>query len=829
MTATETTDPVIRPTLAPSKVVPIPPLISMGITLVTLAVAGVGAQRMGFEAKATWTFVCVIWMAVFATVATLMLHSQRRYQILTEALLVSILERSKAGRVVFDETGTPLCANTEFARMTGGLTDDKGLRRLFLDPRQSDDIYEGLWRKASRGEEARGDLMGAGGAWYNISVSPVENWPGFVQWRIANITRRKLAEEEQRTERNKLIDFLDNAPGGFFSVDEHGAFLFANRTFAEWVGSTTDELKNGTRRLHEFLAQPPAEGMPYDLVPEGGNAQHGEVLFRSLSGTLFPASVTQTVVVDDDGSIRTRAVVHDLLKEREMQDALAQSQRRFQRFFEDAPIAIALVDRLGAVIECNDMMAVMTARPLAEAKGLTLADLLATADRARVAAMLVGGEVPTHPVEVRLAGDHETVAQLFVRVLHDPGTGDDTFILHFIDFTERKNLETQFAQSQKMQAVGQLAGGIAHDFNNLLTAMIGFCDLLLLRHKPGDSSFGDIMQIKQNANRAANLVRQLLAFSRQQTLQPRVLDVTDALTELLHLLRRLIGENIELKMVHGRDLGLVRVDQGQLEQVLINLCVNARDAMPRGGKLTIKTMNRKTRTNLRLSGEDMPPGDWVVISVTDTGTGIPPNILTRIFEPFFSTKEVGSGTGLGLSTVYGIVRQTGGYVNVESTVGEGTVFWIYLPRHEAEEKAIPTAEIQQEKTAGDLTGIGQILLVEDEDAVRMFSARALRNKGYQVSEAASGEAALTVLAEAATPMDLLITDVIMPNMDGPTLVNEVRRTQPGLKVIFISGYTEDKVRSQFASDEEIHFLPKPFTLKQLAVKVKEVMFPGENG
>ena len=238
-------------------------------------------------------------------------------------------------------------------------------------------------------------------------------------------------------------------------------------------------------------------------------------------------------------------------------------------------------------------------------------------------------------------------------------------------------------------------------------------------------------------------------------------------------------------------------------------------------------MNRKTRTGLRLSGEDMPPGDWVVISVTDTGTGIPPNILTRIFEPFFSTKEVGSGTGLGLSTVYGIVRQTGGYVNVESTVGEGTVFWIYLPRHEAEQKAEPAAEVPQEKTAGDLTGIGQILLVEDEDAVRMFSARALRNKGYQVSEAASGEAALAVLTEARTPMDLLITDVIMPNMDGPTLVSEVRRTQPDLKVIFISGYTEDKVRSQFASDEEIHFLPKPFTLKQLAVKVKEVMFPVE--
>jgi two-component system cell cycle sensor histidine kinase/response regulator CckA len=379
-----------------------------------------------------------------------------------------------------------------------------------------------------------------------------------------------------------------------------------------------------------------------------------------------------------------------------------------------------------------------------------------------------------------------------------------------------------------MQAVGQLAGGIAHDFNNLLTAMIGFCDLLLLKHKPGDPSFGDIMQIKQNANRAANLVRQLLAFSRQQTLQPRVLDVTDALTELLHLLRRLIGENIELKMIHGRELGLIKADQGQFEQVLINLCVNARDAMPRGGKLTIRTSNRRSRTPIRLAGEEMPAGEWVVISVADTGTGIPPEIIGRIFEPFFSTKEVGSGTGLGLSTVYGIVRQTGGYVHVESIPGEGTTFFIYLPRHvevESQQVAPPAPDSGQEKSGGDLTGAGHILLVEDEDAVRMFSARALRNKGYEVHEANSGEAALNVMATTEKPIDLLITDVIMPQMDGPTLVEVVRRTQPDLKVIFISGYTEDRVRSQFAANEEIHFLAKPFTLKQLASKVKEVMFP----
>src|SRR6185437_16020717 len=322
--------------------------------------------------------------------------------------------------------------------------------------------------------------------------------------------------------------------------------------------------------------------------------------------------------------------------------------------------------------------------------------------------------------------------------------GQSGVILHFIDTTEQKSLEVQFAQSQKMQAVGQLAGGVAHDFNNLLTAMIGFCDLLLLRFRPGDPSFADIMQIKQNANRAANLVRQLLAFSRQQTLQPRVLNITDVLAELSHLLRRLIGENIELKMVHGRDLGLVKVDQGQLEQVIINLVVNARDAMRGGGTLTVRTSNITNADPTHSGHEIMPPGDYVLIEVEDTGEGIPKENLVRIFEPFFSTKEVGSGTGLGLSTVYGIVKQTGGFVFVDSAPGRGATFTIYLPRHQASEALLaPRNELAEGgATARDLTGAGTVLLVEDEDPVRLFSARALRNKGYRVIEAKSGEAAL---------------------------------------------------------------------------------------
>ncbi len=352
--------------------------------------------------------------------------------------------------------------------------------------------------------------------------------------------------------------------------------------------------------------------------------------------------------------------------------------------------------------------------------------------------------------------------------------------------------------------------------------MIGFCDLLLQRHSAKDPSFADIMQIKQNANRAANLVRQLLAFSRQQTLQPKVLDPTDILAELSHLLRRLIGANIELKITHARDLWPVKVDQSQFEQVIINLAVNARDAMGGGGTLSISTRNVAAGDRIPPSHAPMPRGDYSVVEVLDSGHGIDKENLDRIFEPFFTTKEVGEGTGLGLSTVYGIVKQTGGYIFVDSAEGEGARFTIYLPR------AVPaenTDAVEAEDTAGappapDLT----VLLVEDEDAVRMFGARALRNKGYQVVEAASGEDALDILDAGEEPIDVLITDVVMPGLDGPALIRKVRETRPDMRVIFISGYTEDSFRQRLDDTTvEIDFLPKPFSLEQLAVKVKDVL------
>ena len=501
-------------------------------------------------------------------------------------------------------------------------------------------------------------------------------------------------------------------------------------------------------------------------------------------------------------------------------------------FLREAPIGVGLIDGAGQVIDGNETFARPAGTELATLRRQGLKPFMGEAAWSVFTAYLetsVGSEsvVPAGgATEIELGAEGGTFVSLYVRRVEGRAAPDaqrNRFALYLIDVSSRKALERQFVQSQKMQAVGQLAGGVAHDFNNLLTAMTGYCDLLLLRHRPGDQSFADIMQIRQNVNRAANLVRQLLAFSRQQTMIPRVLDVTEALADLSHLLRRLIGETIVMEIMHGRDLKPVKVDQGQIEQVVINLVVNARDAMPDGGKVTMRTYNVTVTAPVREGEEVMPSGVYVMIEVADTGTGIPPENLGRIFEPFFSTKEVGAGTGLGLATVYGIVKQTGGYIFVDSKVGEGTTFSIYLPAYDGTEQAVNALSEERVVADGDLTGSGTILLVEDEDPVRLFGARALRNKGYKVLESRSAEAALALLADADETIDLLITDVVMPGMDGPSLVRIVRETMPDLPVICISGYSEDALRQRISQAADIHFLPKPFSLKQLAGKVKDVL------
>ncbi|MGC1822879.1 MAG: response regulator, partial [Pseudolabrys sp.] len=447
------------------------------------------------------------------------------------------------------------------------------------------------------------------------------------------------------------------------------------------------------------------------------------------------------------------------------------------------------------------------------------------------------GQSDIAPVEAALTGNAERWANFFVQAVEEEDRDGEAAIVYALETTAQRTLENRFQQQQKMESVGQLAGGIAHDFNNVLSAIMMATDFLLNAHKPTDPSFKDIMQIKQNANRAAALVRQLLAFSRKQTLRPQVLDLGETLSDLGMLLKRLIGEKVTLETVHGRDLWPVKVDISQFEQVIVNLAVNARDAMPDGGKVILRTANVPAEECGKFAYKGMPNADYVLVEVSDTGTGIPPDIIEKIFEPFFTTKEVGKGTGLGLSTVYGIVKQTGGFIYADSQPGS-TSFRIFLPRHipgvdevvpqipageaPAIAEAIAAADKMARAATADLTGQGTILLVEDEEGLRALNARGLSSRGYTVLEAGNGVEAIEAFARHGR-VDLVVSDVVMPEMDGPTLLKELRRRDPNVKIIFVSGYAEEAFSKNLPSQEQYAFLAKPFTLKQLVAEVKKTL------
>jgi two-component system cell cycle sensor histidine kinase/response regulator CckA len=494
-------------------------------------------------------------------------------------------------------------------------------------------------------------------------------------------------------------------------------------------------------------------------------------------------------------------------------------------------MAIATVDRSGAVVRANARFAKLAQSLNPEgAANKSIFRAVNARDRHLLIAAInqaAEGQGDIPPVEAMLDGARERWGQFFVTAVEEDERETEAAIVYMLETTERRALENQISQSQKMDMVGQLAGGIAHDFNNVLSAIMMANDFLLNAHKPTDPSFQDIMQIKQNANRAAALVRHLLAFSRKQTLRPQVLDLGESLSDIQNLLKRLIGEKVKLEVLHGRDLWPIKADLSQFEQVIVNLAVNARDAMPEGGKLTVQTANVTAEESAQLAYKGMPAAEYVRIDISDTGSGIAPDIVDKIFEPFFSTKEVGKGTGLGLSTVYGIVKQTGGFIYVDSEADHGTSFHIFLPRHHPEQDDQPDAAAKEPaaeaKPRADLTGQGTILLVEDEEGLRSLNARGLRSRGYSVIEASNGVEAMEALEQENGAVDLVVSDVVMPEMDGPTLLKTMRGRNPDLKIIFVSGYAEDAFGKSLPENQQFAFLPKPFTLSQLVAAVKETM------
>ncbi len=687
-------------------------------------------------------------------------------------LLGLLVEEDDDGLAVTDRAGVVVYANPAYLELAGGARDGflPGIDRLFRTPEAGSAVFR-LARAARDGQRLEEVVPqaagGAGTGRFRVAVRPFSAAPDLAVWRIS-----------------ATLEEPAPAPPAQCDAEPAAASMELDDPPRQERPSETQEAP---------VSQAEADDPSAAAVPDV--AMRGEI----AETTDFPIPEAER---------RTSSP--------------RRAGERLARFFDNAPVGIVIVRPDGVIEVANAAFRAM-AEP-APAIGGQLLDGIAEDDRAEVAARIreAATRRSARPlVEIRLTGPGERFAQLYVSRIEEGA--EPSIVLYFIDTTEQKNLELQFAQSQKMQAVGQLAGGIAHDFNNLLTAILGFCDLLLVRHRPGDPSFGDVMQIKQNANRAANLVRQLLAFSRKQTLRPKVLVLTDELSELSSLLRRLLGERIELRVLHGRNLYPVRVDQGQFEQVIINLAVNARDAMPDGGTLTIRTANVPIAEARKLGHALMPPAEYVLIETSDTGTGIPKEHIGKIFEPFFTTKEVGKGTGLGLSTVYGIVKQTGGFIFPDSDSGRGATFRIYLPRHEPATAAVAQPGAEEREAPSDLSGKGTLLLVEDEDAVRAFAARALANRGYTVLEAGDGLKGLEIVQQHAGPIDLVITDVVMPNMDGPALLQEIRNHRPDIRIVFMSGYAEEAFRKSMQRDEGFIFLPKPFSLKQLASTVKEAL------
>jgi two-component system cell cycle sensor histidine kinase/response regulator CckA len=823
---------------------------SVGLVVIlalALAVAAVGLAMVSRQIAEPFVLAILAALAVvgvfclFAGAVGILYFGQRHAR---NDLTKAFADNLPQGALIADSAGRVLYANQSYRELLGldsETTVPSPDRAFGGNPHLSEAIFR-LARAAQQGrrlkEEFRlpppGEVQDEAGItprWFRISVQPMPPDPAsgrkgaLTVWQVDEITQDRVREESSFAKVQAAIDYLDNAPAGFFTADADGRIEYLNATLAQWLGLDLSEVANRPLKLAQIMSDDSAALIAGAGRGEAqGGTRHFDIDLIKANGTTLPVRVLLRLP-------RGSHLAHVLILNRgpgEVEEAGA-AELRFARLFHAAPIAIATVDAGGVISGTNAAFARMFGADAESDRKANLESFVEPEDHAAIRKALEAATARQgliEPVDVTFVGPGERSGRIYLSPIEKAEGEGEAAIAYAIDTTEQRALEMQIAQSQKMQAVGQLAGGIAHDFNNMLTAIIGFSDFLLMNHRPTDPAFQDIMNIKQNANRAAGLVRQLLAFSRQQTLRPQVLQLGDVLSELSILLGRLLGENIELTLDQASDLWPVKADLHQFEQVIINLAVNARDAMPDGGKLAIRTANVSELQSRELGLSHVPPGEYVMIEVQDSGCGMSEEVKHKIFEPFFSTKEIGRGTGLGLSTVYGIIKQTGGYIYADSEEGNGTTMRVYLPRYvdgAAEAKQEPAKAERKPEKPKDLTGRGTVLLVEDEDAVRSFAARALGTRGYQVLEASTGAEALEVFEAHHGDVDLVVSDVVMPEMDGPTLLKQLRQDNPDIKIIFISGYAEDAFRRNLAENENFMFLQKPFDLKELAAAVKAAL------
>jgi len=654
--------------------------------------------------------------------------------------------------------------------------------------------------------------------WFDGCVSPMSH--DSVLWIARDITERKHAEEALREGEERYRLLFESNPQPMWVYDlETLRFLAVNEAAIRHYGYSRAE----------FLAMTVKDIRPPEDVPalmdnvanvQGGFDEASTWRHLKKDGSRIDVEVTSHELVFA-GRRAELVLANDVTERKRVERELRRSEERYRDLVENAHDIIYTQDLEGNYTSINSAVERVTGYTREEALGMNVKHVAAPEylEKARlmITRKLAGESVMAYEVEIIAKDGRRVRVELNTSLIIQDGVvvGIQGIAR---DVTERKELEEQLRQAQKMEAVGKLAGGVAHDFNNLLTVINGYSDLIAKRLREEDPLRNNVEEIRKAGERAASLTRQLLAFSRKQVLQPKVIDLNEVVRETEQMLRRLIGEDIELRASLGPWLGSVKADPGQMEQVLMNLAVNARDAMPRGGKLTISTENVYLDEEYAAHHVSVAPGRYVILAVSDTGTGMDEQTRARIFEPFFTTKVAGKGTGLGLSTVYGIVKQSGGYVWVYSEVGRGTTFKIYLPRVDAGAQVYS----QTPSHARELGGTEAVLLAEDDELVRNMIRFILSDHGYKVLAAANGAAALSIF-ERTEPIHLLLTDVVMPGMSGRELADRLTRLRPEMKVLFMSGYTEDAIVHHGVLDEGVNFIQKPFTPDDLARKVREVL------
>ena len=777
--------------------------------------------------------------AIFATALGFVQFTGR---IAEASIAKDFLDTARTGMLILDRKGRIIYANKAYGEITGA-TSAAGVKTLERLLARETEASEAIYHLANLARENRTgqrefrlprslyDSTDPTPHWYRASVRPLNTSNGTLHaWQILDITSERKHQESSFQDLQHAIDYLDRAPAGFFATDGNLKIAYLNATLADWLGVDLVEFRPFSRSILEFV--PEASHPLLTLPQDGADALDTTAIDLDLitkSGRSLPVRLLRKPVADDvaaPGTVRT--LVLNRSGDNHAASPVEVAEARFTRFFNSSPMAIAVLDRQGRAVRSNAVFRQIFGNEAANGTAAIESSILAAGRDGFQQALgsAMEGQAGVPPIDAEIEGERTRAVRFYVSPI--PNSGSDTeevVILYGVDITEQRALEEQFAKSQKMQAIGNLAGGIAHDFNNVLTIITASVDFLLLNHRTGDPSFQDLLLIKQSANRAASLVRQLLAYSRRQTMRPKMLNLTDVVADMHLLLKRVSGDHAKLERHHARDLWPVMADIGQFEQVITNLVQNARDAMPDGGTITISTRNVEAAEAAAFGYAEMTEGDYVLAEISDTGTGMPVEVAERIFEPFFTTKDIGKGTGLGLSMVYGIVKQSGGFIFVDTKPGEGTTFRIFLPRHiPAQVTAAKSDAVAAPVNAKvDLSGTASILLVEDEDHVRAGNVRALKMRGYDVHEAASGIEALEVMEELDGQIELVVSDVVMPEMDGPTLLREMRKTRPELKFIFVSGYAEDAFAKNLPEGEKFGFLAKPFSLRELAVAVKNML------